>query len=348
MKALVLHGADDLRLEDLDLPVPGDGEVLVRVAFNGICGSDLSVVRSGYVATEPHPLTGAHGPQVLGHEFSGTIEQLGAGVTQLRVGDRVAVQPSYSCGSCPRCRDGLAHLCVVVAFHGLSAHGGGLSELTVVPAQNAHPLPESVSLRQGAVVEPLAVALHGVRLADPDPAELALVIGGGPIGICAALNLRVAGVRRILVSEPSPQRRAVVESLGFDVLDPTSVDVRVEVLARTNGAGADLVLECAGVTAAIGTALSSVRARGRVLLLATYAQPVELYTYALMFSEAQLRCSMVYSAEEFHEVIELMAQGAYNLDGWVQQVPLAEAVTEGFQAASAGRVMKVLVEVGHG
>ncbi|WP_127783194.1 2,3-butanediol dehydrogenase [Rhodococcus sp. X156] len=348
MRALVLHGADDLRLEDLEPPVPGAGEVLVRVAFNGICGSDLSVVDKGFLASEPHPLTGAHGPQVLGHEFSGTVEQLGTGVTQLQVGDRVAVQPNYSCGTCPRCRDGLAHLCAVIAFHGLSAHGGGLSELTVVPARNAHPLPESVSLRQGAVVEPLAVALHGVRLAEPSADELALVLGGGPIGICAALNLRVAGVQRILLSEPSPQRRAVLQSLGLEVLDPTSTDVRAEVLERSDGAGADLVLECAGAPAAIDTALSSVRARGRVVLLATYPQPVELYTYALMFSEAQLRCSMVYSAEEFREVIALMAQGSYDLDGWVQQVPMVEAVTEGFQAASAGRAMKVLVEVGHG
>ncbi|MFC4603961.1 alcohol dehydrogenase catalytic domain-containing protein [Rhodococcus kronopolitis] len=345
MRAAVLHGIGDLRVEDIPTPAVPDGFVLIRVAYNGICGSDLGVIHSFGVSAVAHPLTGAHGPQVLGHEFSGVVVETGAGVDGIVVGNRVVVQPNYHCGRCARCRDGLEHLCEIVAFHGLTADGGGLSEFTAVPAANVHVLPDEVSLEQAALVEPLAVTHHAVTLAQPRPGQFALVIGGGPIGIGTALNLRSSGVERILVSEASATRRAIVEGLGLAVVDPLSVDVRTAVHERTDGLGADMVFECAGVAVAVETALASVRARGSVVLLATYKEQVPLNTYALMFSEARVMSSLAYSRDEVATVIERMAAGAYPLDGWVERVPLAD-VLEGVADAAAGRRMKVLVEVG--
>lgn len=347
MRAAVLHGVGDLRVEDVPEPELRDGHVLIDVAYNGICGSDLGMIHSFGVSQHPHPLTGACGPQILGHEFSGVVREVGAGVADLSVGDRVVVQPNYHCGTCVRCRDGLEHLCQVIAFHGLNAAGGGLSERTVVPADNVHTIPDGVTLRQAAVVEPLAVTLHAVELADIRPEAFALVLGAGPIGIATALNLRAGGVHRILLSEPSAARRAVAAGMGFDVIDPAAQDPVPAVAERTGGAGADVVFECAGVAAAVQTALGAVRTRGAVVLLATYKEEVPLATYALMFTEARLMASLAYSRKEFRTVIDRMAAGAYPLDEWVECVPLADVVLEGVQAAAEGRRMKVLVEVSH-
>lgn len=346
MRAAVLHGIDDLRVEDVPEPELPDGYVLIDVAFNGICGSDLGMIHSFGISEHPHPLTGACGPQILGHEFSGVVRAVGAGVADVAVGDRVAVQPNYHCGTCARCLDGHEHLCTSAAFHGINAPGGGLAERTAVPAENAHVLPDGVSLEQAAVVEPLAVALHAVQLSGARHTDFALILGAGPIGIATALDLCADGVDRVLLSEPSETRRAVATALGLDVIDPTETDLVAAVQDRTDGVGADVVFECAGVGEAVRTALAAVRTRGTVVLLATYKEQVPLETYALMFGEMRLMSSLAYSRKEFASVIDRMAAGSYPLDGWVERVPLADVV-DSVQAASEGRRMKVLVEVCH-
>ncbi|KJF24950.1 butanediol dehydrogenase [Rhodococcus sp. AD45-ID] len=348
MRAAVLYGVDDLRVEDVPEPELREGYVMVEVAFNGICGSDLGLIHAYGISDQPHPLTGACGPQVLGHEFSGIICEIGAGVVDVAVGDRVVVAPNYYCGQCARCRSGLEHLCVMAAFHGINAHGGGLSERTAVPASAVHVLPDSVTLRQGAVIEPLSVALHAVELSGAAAGQFALVLGAGPIGIATALNLRAGGVDRILLSEPSPVRQSVATKMGFDVIDPGIDDLAAAVAQRTDGNGADAVFECAGVAATVESALASVRARGAVVLVATYKEPLQFNPYALMLTEARVMSSLSCSRKEFESVIDRMASGAYPLDHWVECVPLADIVVEGVEAASAGRRMKVLVEVATG
>lgn len=347
MRAAVLHGIGDLRIEEAPEPSIREGYVLIDVAYNGICGSDLGMIHAYGVSADPHPLTGACGPQILGHEFSGVIRELGAGVDGVAVGDRVVVRPNYFCGDCAACRAGHEHLCEKGAFHGINAPGGGLSERTAVPAVNVHVLPDTVSLAQAAVVEPLAVALHAVVLSGAASGQFALVLGGGPIGIATALNLRAGGTGRILVSEPSATRRGVAAGLGFDTVDPAQVDPCTAVRERTDGAGADVVFECAGVAAAMQTALGAVRARGTVILLATYKEQVPLNTYAMMFGEMRLMSSLAYSRKDFCAVIDRMAAGAYPTDGWVECVPLRDVLVEGVRAAAEGRRMKVLVEVSH-
>ena len=159
MRAARYHGVRDIRIEELPDPTPEAGEVLVKVAHNGICGSDLHEYYSAptFIPVDPHPLTGAHVPVVLGHEFSGTVVEVGDGVDPDLVGTNAALRPTYSCGQCASCQRGLHNICRRLAFHGLSAHGGGLAELTTLPADHVHPLPDSVSLELGALVEPMAV-----------------------------------------------------------------------------------------------------------------------------------------------------------------------------------------------
>ena len=148
MRAAVYHGVGDVRVEDVPEPSPGRGEVKIKLAHNGICGSDLHEYYSAstFIPLEPHPQTGVQAPVIMGHEFSGTVAELGEGVTGLEVGQPAALRPTHSCGTCPPCKQGLPNICRILAFHGLSAEGGGLAEYTVVTADQVHPLPEGVSL----------------------------------------------------------------------------------------------------------------------------------------------------------------------------------------------------------
>lgn len=186
MLATRLHGAEDVRLEEVDDVVPGEGEVRIAVAYNGICGSDLHMYFRGAFA--------GRGPIILGHEFSGVIDAVGSGVDGLAVGTPVAVRPFFRCGTCERCRAGLEHLCVPLSVLGCGAAGGGLAERCVARADMVYPLPDEVSLELGALVEPMAVSFNGVLRAGIEPGARVAVFGAGPIGIGVVLGLRARGV----------------------------------------------------------------------------------------------------------------------------------------------------------
>ena len=191
MRALRFHAARDLRIEEVtEPPAPSLGDVVVRVATCGICGTDLHEYTAGPIVTpvEPHPLTGAQNPQILGHEFAGDVVATGPGVTSVAEGDRVAIMPLAYCGHCPYCRRGLQHLCAMMACVGLSHPWGGMAELATVAEYQVVRLPESVTYRQGALIEPTAVAAYGVERAGVGPGDSVLVTGAGPIG---ALNVAV-------------------------------------------------------------------------------------------------------------------------------------------------------------
>ena len=202
----------------------------LRNAYSGICGSDLHVFyspeASGLDFSRPHPVTGSTPPQILGHEFAGTVVAVGDGVEGYDVGDRVAVWPVYYCGRCAACRNGRVNVCRNIGFHGLTSHGGGMAEFTTIAADMLHKLPEAVDLRLGALVEPMAVAWHAVSQSGVQPGQTALIAGAGPIGIGLWFALRARGVDRVLVSEPSSSRRETIQGLGAaDVLDPTGTDL---------------------------------------------------------------------------------------------------------------------------
>src|SRR5437870_5417841 len=229
MRALRFHAARDLRVEDVpEPPAAAAGEVVVRVVTCGVCGTDLHEYVAGPIVTpvEPHPLTGAQNPQILGHEFAGDVVAVGAGVTRVTEGDRVAIMPLAYCGNCAYCRRGLQHLCTTMACVGLSHPWGGMAELATVAEFQVVRLPEGVTYRQGALIEPTAVAAYGVERAGVSPGDQVLVTGAGPIGALAALCARAAGASTVYVSEPNPARRARAEALEIaTVLDPTSTDV---------------------------------------------------------------------------------------------------------------------------
>lgn len=336
-----------MRLEELPVPSPNSGEVLIRVAYNGLCGSDLHEYYDGPAATtvEPHPLTGCSLPCVLGHEFSGWIEACGEGVDTLAAGQLVAVEPVETCGRCPRCRAGQRHLCRAIAFHGYNRDGGGLAEWTVVPHQMVHPLPDGLTAVHGALVEPMAVSRRAVRRSRVHAGDLCVVHGAGPIGLGAVLALGDGGVRVVAV-DPSPTRRATAVALGAEVaIDPATQDASAAIRDLTAGLGADATIDAAGVASAWATALRSTRPDGRVVLVAHHHQPLAVRSGHLIFNEIEVTGSSIYDAVDITWVIEAMRRGVYPLDGWVRVIELDRVVEDGFEAMRDRRVDKVLVRL---
>lgn len=345
MRAAVYYGPNKVAVEDVAVPDPGPGTVQLQVGFNGICGTDLHEYYAGpiFVPTQPHPLTHQELPLTLGHEFSGTITAVGAGVTEWREGDRVAVEPIYKCGHCGPCAAGNYNVCQQIGFHGLMSDGG-MAEYTVVPTNMLHRLPDNVSLELGALVEPMSVAYHAATLGDVNPGDTAMVFGAGPIGIGLWFALRGKGLQDVFVVEPSPVRRAAIEALGATTLDPTTTDVPGLIADHTYGAGADAVFDAAGVTPAVETALACVGSRKPMVSVAIYEKPLQTPLLNLVMNESRIQGSLCYTGADFEAVIALMAQGAYDTTGWVAQIPIGEVVTEGFEALHAGNKMKVLVD----
>ncbi|MCZ4551037.1 2,3-butanediol dehydrogenase [Gordonia rubripertincta] len=345
MRAAMYYGNQKVEIVDAPNPAPAAGQVKVKVGFNGICGSDLHEYYAGpiFIPTEPHPLTGQQAPLILGHEFSGTISELGDGVDGFAIGDRVAVLPLYYCGKCSRCAAGNYNTCAQFAFHGLMADGG-MAEYTVVPVGMLHKLPNDLPLELGALVEPMAVAYHAAQLGDLSPGDTAVVFGAGPIGIGLWFALRGIGIDDVVVVEPSADRRSAIRHLGAEVLDPSEADVISKILERTDGRGADAVFDAAGVPAAVATGLGCLAGRSPFVSVAIYEKPIETPLISLILGESRIQGSLGYTAPDFEAVINLMAKGHYDMTGWVTTVPIGDVVTEGFDALRDGRKIKVLVE----
>ncbi|MFD5177592.1 alcohol dehydrogenase catalytic domain-containing protein [Nocardia sp. NPDC058379] len=347
MKAAVLHGKEDLRVEEVPEPVTGPGQVKLENAYAGICGSDLHFYFAPesipYDLTTPHPLTGAKLPQILGHEFSGTVVEVGDGVADIAVGDRGAVFPVVAtCGKCSACRRGVPMTCALMGSLGANAVGGGLSRYVTVDARQFHPLPEKVDLRTGALVEPMSVSWHGVERGGVRPGGAALVAGAGPIGIGAWFALAARGVDRVLVSEPNAQRRATIAALGARVVDPVTEDLAAAVAAVTDGEGLDAVFDAAGVGPAIESGVAHLAPNGRLVVLALHEHPMALQPTDLMMAQKEIVGSVGYQPEEFRSVIAAMADGVYDTTGWVQECEIDDIV-DAFHLLRAGSASKILI-----
>ncbi len=345
MKAAVYYGPNKVEVADVPEPEPTAGTVKVKVGFNGICGTDLHEYYAGpiFVPTEPHPLTGQALPLTIGHEFSGVITDLGPGVTGYSAGDRVAIEPVYRCGECAPCRAGNYNVCQRIGFHGLMSDGG-MAEYTVVPTNMLHRLPDNVSLELGALVEPMSVAYHAATLGEVTPEDTAVVFGAGPIGIGLWFALRGKRLESVFVVEPSATRRAAIEALGAQTLDPMAIDVPAFIADHTDGRGADAAFDAAGVAPAVQAALASVGARRPTISVAIYEKPLATPLLNLVMNESRIQGSLCYTSADFEAVIALMAEGGYDTTGWVTPIAIDDVIDEGFEALHAGAKMKVLVD----
>lgn len=255
MRAARLHAAGDVHIDEVPTPQAGPGEVLVRVRAVAICPSDLRLYQEGHASgvVPDHPM-------IQGHEFSGEIAALGEGVDGPPMGTRVAVEPSWHCGECDLCLRGHENLCRHIVFPSFPQRDGALAEYIACPAFSVRELPDGASFAEGALIEPLGVGIHAVRLAEARPGQRVAVLGAGTIGMCVVLVLRAQGVGEIAVVEPIAGRREWPRDLGAQV-----VASHEDLLDA--GYEADAVFECSGDSAAFDQALRLARPAGRVVIV---------------------------------------------------------------------------------
>jgi len=311
MKAARFHGPGDIRIDAVPEPTVGPGQVKVDVEWCGICGTDLHEYLEGPIFIppkgSPHPLTGQEMPVVMGHEFAGVISEVGEGVTHIKEGDRVAVEPYDVCGECAACAIGRYNICRKLGFVGLDGQQGGFAEKCVVGARWAHPLGD-IPTELGALVEPLAVAYHAVRLSGIKPGGTAAVFGSGPIGLVTTAALKAAGAEKVVVVEPAAVRKA-----------------------KAPGAGADVAFECAGVDAVLASAVGSVRPGGTVVNVAIWGHSASFAVNELVFSEINLIGTLAY-CEDHPATIGLLQDKKVDATQFITgRIGLDDLVGKGFR-----------------
>ncbi len=336
MKAAFYEGNENIRIGECTPVAPGADEVQIRVSHCGICGTDLHVFHGAM----DHRVTK---PAVIGHEMSGVIETVGAGVSGWAAGDRVTVRPLDACGACAACKAGNSHICMKLKFIGID-RPGAMQKLWTVPAKTLHRLPDSLSLKEGALIEPIAVACHDVRLGEVAAGEFVVVLGGGPIGALVALVAKHKGAR-VLVSEMNPFRINMLREFGFEVVNPAENDLIALVEEQTGGAGADVVFEVTSSKAGAEMMTKLPRVRGRIVVVAIFSKPIEVDLFKFFWRELSLRGARVYEAQDFEEAIQLAASGALPLDKIITNVAPLDQLEWGLrQLEKGGEVMKVLIE----
>ncbi|WP_328634496.1 NAD(P)-dependent alcohol dehydrogenase [Streptomyces sp. NBC_00356] len=342
-RAAVLHGPKDLRVEDRPVPEPGDGEVLVAVRAVGLCGSDLHYYEHG--ENGPNVL---RQPTVLGHEPAGFVVGHGAGTEDLPQGTPVAIEPAHPCGRCTLCRAGRYNLCPNGTCFGSPPTNGALTELIAVPRDFVHQLPEGMDVKLGALVEPLAVAVHAVRRAAVAPGERILVTGAGPIGVLVAQVAAACGAL-VTVSDVAPARREFAARLGAETVDATVLTPdpdRAHALADPDGY--DTVLDCSGVGPALVSGIRALRPGGTAVVVGNPNRPeTELPLAWMQRQEMSLVTSFRYAAGDFAAAVRLAGSGRVRLDGLVTAEFPLERADEALHTALTDRTqMKVLVTPG--
>ncbi|WP_347352184.1 2,3-butanediol dehydrogenase [Intrasporangium sp.] len=334
MKAARFYGPGDIRIDEIPEPAVRPGTVKVEVQWCGICGTDLHEYLEGPIfappAGAPHPLTGETVPVTLGHEFAGVVAELGQGVAGLAVGDRVVVEPYIVCGRCDACQQGRYNVCATLGFVGLSGFGGGFSRYVVAEQRWIHPLGD-LGTDVGALVEPLAVAYHAVRLSGARAGHTGLVFGAGPIGLVTTAALRAAGVEQVIVVEPAGVRKTKAATAGADhVIDPTEADTVGSVMELTQGRGADVSFECAGIDAVLASAIRSTRAGGTCVNVAIWGHQASVAMNDLVFREVSLVGSLAY-ANDHPATIRMIADGLVDPHQFITgRIELDDIVSAGF------------------
>jgi (R,R)-butanediol dehydrogenase / meso-butanediol dehydrogenase / diacetyl reductase len=320
MSALVWAGGSQVTVAERPRPVAGDGEVLVDVAYCGLCGTDL------HICAGEHPR--ARPGIVLGHELSGRLHRDGGG---LAAGTKVVVDPLLPCGACRPCRGGRPHTCASLRLLGIDVPGGAAEQVTV-PADRIIAVPDDADLRRLAFAEPLAVAVRAVRRSGLALGEEVAVAGAGPIGLAVAACARLAGAGRVLVTEPAPARRRLAAELGFEAAESLA------------GGDADVVFDAAAHPAVAAGLADAVTPGGRVVLVGVYGAPTPLDLRSLTFKEVTVVGTRVYSRDDIAVATAMVADGRFDPAPLItRSAPLADAASV-VDDLRAGREVKALLE----
>lgn len=337
MKAAFLHPEDGtFEIAGCPRPKPGPGEVLVKVAYCGICGSDISLVEKGLIAEKC----------IIGHEVSGYISEVADDLTGWEVGDPVSVLPFDYCHSCGPCRSGHDQLCTerVQGSYGLGRAPGGFAQYQLVKSSMLFPVPEGLDMKTAALNEPWAVAWHGIRRLRANPGTIALVIGSGPIGILSMFALRAAGVAQVFVSEPNRFRAdRALQAGAKEVFHPADTSPGYAVRERT-GREPDYVIDCAGTQHSLQEAAAAAGPLGQVVVLGVYMGEVSLVPLICFGKEIRIHFSMGYSSGDFGDALDKLARGAVDPEVLISSVTPLSGIGEAFNRLKQADEMKVLID----
>jgi len=332
MRAAVLHGPRDIRMEDRPLLTPAAGEVVVRVFASGLCGTDYRIWNGdrpvGY-------------PLIMGHEFIGEVVAVGIGVEALQPGQKIAVEPNYSCGICPLCREGNRNLCLSRTAVGIDVNGG-FAEQACLPARCCWPVAAGISDDQLMLAEPLAVVVRAVARGEAGQGESAAVLGVGALGLLAIQVLKARGLRVLAVGR-TDRRQPLARALGADGFTTTGSGDAVEAARVFSGReGVDLVIETAGTATAAEQALDLVHPGGRVVLTGLPHETSTVNFFSVVRREIRIIGSMIYQ-QEFPEAIRLLSRGTVTVEGLVTHRFPLDRIQEAFAAHRSPEAIKVSV-----
>lgn len=342
MLAARLYANHDLRVETIpEPPEMKPREVRVKPVWCGICGTDLHEYAHGPLYIPKENL-----PQILGHEFSAEVVEVGSDVTDLHVGVRVAVLPHVFCGSCYFCVRGRQGLCRQLKLTGVSWPWGGLAECAVVPGYQCIPLPDGVSFEQGAILEPTASVVHAVERSVRS-GDTVLITGAGPIGQLAILVSAAAGAGEIFVSEPNRARREQARTLGVKAaFDPSQGNLVEEVLERTRGLGADCTIECSGSQPALDSAVNATRPAGTIAQIAIHVGPRTVVPEAWTWKDLTIAGIWSFKFYDTPRILRQMASGKLPVERIItSKIKVVDVVSRGIErlADPMGEQVKILV-----
>ncbi|MFH1742975.1 MAG: alcohol dehydrogenase catalytic domain-containing protein [bacterium] len=332
MRAAFLTGPRTIECKDIPAPNKGENEVLVRVRAAGVCGSDLHFYSAGRIGEFV-----LKGPFVMGHEFSGVVEDPGTFADRLPKGTRVAIEPSIVCDSCLFCCQGRPNLCLNLSFVGFPPKGGGFAEYVSIPPQNLYPLPDSIRDEEAPLVETFAIALHTVELMGEVSGKTVAILGAGPVGLLTLLELRRCGASVSFVTEPVSFRRETARSFGAEaVLDPHDSQTLSKCQQDLDGLGPDFVVEAAGEPESFQQALDIVRPGGTVVYCGIYP----LGSMPIDFNSArrkELRVLFVRRSvpRNYSEAVRLVAGGEIDLSKLAGGAYPLDRISEAFRDAEA-------------
>ncbi|HEV8539494.1 MAG TPA: zinc-dependent alcohol dehydrogenase family protein [Bacteroidota bacterium] len=334
MNAVLYEKPHHLRVVSKPLRRLGEREVLVRVSACGICGTDVHIVEGTSRSTPP---------VILGHEYAGSIEDVGSSTRGLKPGDRVAVDPNIACGTCYYCRRGLVHLCANLRALGVDLDGG-MAEYCIVPESQLYPLPDGLTTEQCAFIEPISCAVHGIDRANIPAGATVLILGGGTIGLLMLQLAKVAGAARTIVVEPLAHKRAIAEKLGAEILiDPVESDP-ITAIMDTTRVGVDVVIECAGKASTMQLALRASRRGGTVVFFGVCAigESIPVEPYQVYARELTIAGSYV-NPHTFDRAIALLNEGKVRIEDFlIHRFPLA-GIDEALRYQKEGLTIKSII-----
>lgn len=335
MKATIYAGNKTFSVIEKEIEAPVAGDVRIKVAYCGVCGTDVHIYH-GMMDKRVSI------PETIGHEMSGIVDAVGEGVTDFKVGDKITVRPLDNRGEVASDR-GYSHIAKKLKFIGIDSPGA-MQQYWNVPAFTLHKLKETTDLKLAALIEPLSVACHDVRRGELKAGETAVVSGGGPIGLLVAMVAKSKGAN-VIISEVNELRVKMAEDMGFEVVNPIKTNLVEYVDKKTDGALADVVFEVAGVQASLDIVTEVVGIRGRIVLVAIYGEPKPVNLFKFFWKELKLIGARVYEKEDYEESIRLITENKYPFETIITDTKPLDQIQELFESIDSNpNGMKFLVD----